>query len=150
MSLGVWKTNLDVNVTCQEDAEEISGYYAQFFYPYNSACDDLAGSCVFLLLVRWFLKTCDIMFLEWERLFFLFIFQLCYTRTVLGWIRYSMALTVRTRWNSMKWPVFHRHLPSIKCQTRRFVISWEGEHLKNCDCSEQAEVKGGWGDVKCF
>lgn len=41
-----------------------------FFYPYNSACDDVAASRVFLLLVRWFLKTCDIMFLEWERPFF--------------------------------------------------------------------------------
>lgn len=140
-----WTLKTVSDLTCHvprhaEAREEISGYYAQFFFLLlKKTKQNITLATIWLLAFflccsfnpDWFLKTRE-MFSEWKDksltpLCWEFIFQLCYTRIALGWIRYLMALVLKTQWTVCFWRNGQFSIDTCRARIARPNAVWSSE-----------------------
>lgn len=94
-----------------------------------------------------------------------FIFQSCYTRIALGWIRYSTALVLKTQWTARLWRNGQLSI-DMNLQTKCCLIVWTrctfsaapgrsfiagvGENCEDCCCEQVEDNDWMTGGIKCL
>lgn len=125
--------------TCRGQGGDFRLLCTIFFLPLKKTKQNITLATIWLLAFflccsfnpDWFLKTRE-MFSEWKDksltpLCWEFIFQLCYTRIALGWIRYLMALVLKTQWTVCFWRNGQFSIDTCRARIARPNAVWSSE-----------------------